>query len=260
MRFFLIVCVLVHGTCCGPCSPSGTQTSQWSNSHSEQLDVDSCSIAEPPLFLTFPNALPDQLLSDTSHLQGTDIVIGIGRWAESNTRYVSGLFQYFLPGRNIKILPNPASADIIIGAIWTPIGYLASHRSALRVLISGEYTCPDSITADDYDVVISTRHTPTPNLKSAVHVFLPYFYTHFAERFRYTPLDLLVSSQFNSTATRLSKKKFCAFLYYSEVGFRNDFYDALSSYKHVDALGRARGQHVIGDRFLPQAFDNAVEV
>jgi hypothetical protein len=201
------------------------------------------------------------MLSLPEHVLPGDVVVGVGRWAESSTRYIIALIQYLLPGRSLRFLSHPIRpADVVFGNIWTPAHFLAQHRAAVRVLVSGEHTLPPHITSEDYDVVIAPRADIHDALKSSTHILLPYFFAHFAERSRFRPTDLLLPASFNATHIRTNKTKFCAFLYWSDVDYRNAFYDQLHAHRPVDALGRARGGHGGGDRFSAEAFDNAVDV
>lgn len=204
--------------------------------------------------------------SSVSNISGTDVVVGIGTGAESSMRYTVSLLRYLLPDRTIKLLPHPPReenqtyiAHVVIGSIWTPSYHLRTMHNPIRILLSGEYTCPE-FTPAEFDVAIAPRMIPPPTLNGITFIFIPYFVAHFVERTRHSPMDLILPSTFNATVVRKTKTKFCAFLYWSDVYHRNRFFDVLSKYKPVDALGRARGRgEHRKDRFLPEVFDNAVE-
>lgn len=66
-------------------------------------------------------------------------------------------------------------------------------------------------------------------------VYVPYYITSFHERSKARIEDLLLPKQ-----TKGHKSKFCAFMYSHDVDNRNDFFDRLSKYKRVDALGKSR--------------------
>ncbi len=78
-----------------------------------------------------------------------------------------------------------------------------------------------------------------PQLGQAPCLYTPFYMVSFTERFAH-PSQLLLSSNHDPLAIMKQKPKFCAYMYSNPVDYRDAFFDALSRYKSVDALGSCR--------------------
>jgi hypothetical protein len=103
------------------------------------------------------------------------------------------------------------------------------------------------------DILVDTKrspHTRESLSKSCSVFYVPFALVHFWERWVWKPSDLAHISASNLNpgkreqikidvlkSASVTEKRFCAFLYSRAISFRNQFFHALSRYKHVDDLG-----------------------
>lgn len=107
-----------------------------------------------------------------------------------------------------------------------------------RILLCGE---PSNLQPfNDVQLIIDCKKTPSMYPKNVPVLYLPFFAWSFCERIQNNYMDLMKVKSFVQVDEQgLEKTKFCAFLYSQEVGFRNNLFHLISSYKQVDALGKA---------------------
>ena len=101
-------------------------------------------------------------------------------------------------------------------------------KKCVRIFYTGENKHPDMSSCDwaftyDYDEEFKhPRHYRIPN------------YTRLG-----AGTDLIKPATYDPSAVLRAKTKFCAFVYWHNVPFRNKFFQRLSRYRHVDSPGRA---------------------
>jgi hypothetical protein len=120
-------------------------------------------------------------------------------------------------------------------------------RVKKRIMLCGE---PKSCAKISANVVVDCKQVPGRRPPQAKFVYYPFYVWSFAERFQNRPQDLLHKA--TAESIRSQKSKFCAFMYSNEIPHRNRFFDLLSQYKKVDALGKCRNpnKNVQTDRRL----------
>lgn len=106
---------------------------------------------------------------------------------------------------------------------------------AKRIMLCGE---PKSCAQINAHVVVDCKRVPARRPRNAKAVYFPFYVWSFAERFQNNPAQLLTKAP--PEITRARKRKFCAFMFSNEIAHRNNFFDLLSKYKKVDALGKCR--------------------
>jgi hypothetical protein len=158
-------------------------------------------------------------------------------------------FEPFLRDTLPKVLPGTITWDEVPDEqtnilIETP---LRTHELAarvpnecLRVLISGE---PYSLAAlSAHDVILDTKDEVSGRPAGIPFVYVPFYVTSFYERRKNRPTDLLQTNNGGMADTRSTGKRsqFAAFLYNQCLPHREHFFDELSRYKQVDALGKCR--------------------
>ncbi|MGI9657834.1 MAG: glycosyltransferase family 10 domain-containing protein [Gaiellaceae bacterium] len=124
-------------------------------------------------------------------------------------------------------------------------------ESCVRMLVSGE---PFSVAEfGDHDLILDTKDEESQRPAGVAFVYVPFYVTSLFERRLNSAADLLQRS--TSAVDRggeREKSRFAAFLYEQCRPHREEFFDALHSYRPVDALGRCRfaidDQGVCGDR------------
>lgn len=101
------------------------------------------------------------------------------------------------------------------------------------IMINGEPN--DSRSVPRVSAVIDCKRTPG-------NVYLPFYVSSFAERYRNVPTDL-VKTRIDPEKILGSKKKFCAFLYWNvRPVHRAQAFKAFNEYKPVDALGKSQSK------------------
>jgi hypothetical protein len=137
--------------------------------------------------------------------------------------------RYFEP-----LLRSAFDADITVHS--TPnraadIVFFSSHSDVPKTAGKKVMLCTQSapILIKSADLIIDCKRLVVRN------AYLPLYVLSFAERFRHRPEDLLVAKSSREIA---SKAKFCAYLYTQPNEVRQSLFQAVTSYKHVDALGK----------------------
>jgi hypothetical protein len=135
------------------------------------------------------------------------------------------------PGTELRFERDPTvNPDILFFSVF---GEDNRKYDCKKVCVSGE---PYDLSHVRCDLLIDCKSTPHLQPGDARFVYLPFYAVSFAERFTSRPEDLLASGGGTSPTER---DRFCAFLYWNSVPFRNQLFESISRYKPVDALGRA---------------------
>ncbi len=187
--------------------------------------------------------------------------------------YLSAFLLHHIPG--IQLQDSGKLSDTIhcvIDAYHTPndkhIERFKNQPNLKIILISGE---PHGTKADYVHLIFDCKRDPRFRPANIPFVYLPFYVLSFAERLTH-PREILLPLGFgrlNAEQILQSKSKFCAFMYSSEIGFRNAFFDAMKrSYKSADALGvcrhpqgkaRSETSRVLYDPLVKTYYEDAIE-
>ena len=175
-------------------------------------------------------------IQSTSHLQ---IAFINGGWyfKQMIGNILSRIFIQDYPQIQIQFIEQIDKPDIIVGSILDADAWL-EYSDSFRIGICGEPWDMSSRTF--YDVFIDTKTTPSLLPQSPINIYYPQYVNSFYERY-FNTRDQLIKPP------RYPKTKFCAFLYGVCHLHREEFFDKLSLYKKVDALGRCRGNVIDGN-------------
>jgi hypothetical protein len=155
--------------------------------------------------------------------------------------YMMGIFRVAFPravspGTEVQFLLNPTSSPDVL--IYSFFGEKHKQYDCRKIFVSGE---PKNLSRLQVDLLIDCKNDPSLR-RPGLFFYMPFYVTSFHERFQNAPEELVKLDTPNIETVLASKTKFCAFLYSRPVEFRNSLYDIVSSYKQVDALGKARGK------------------
>lgn len=174
-----------------------------------------------------------------------------GMWYKG---YVHSLLREFVSF--ITYVENPVppgkGIDLLVFSVVNTRESDTTKYTCKKLLINSEawrkyYPC---------DLRLDGREGPIPDTPGiGKQLYVPHYITSFFER-SIARKDIL-SQPKKTTGT---KKKFCAFMYSHDVDNRCQFFDLLSKYKRVDALGKSRRNTSVPiDRESPNFYDSAVE-
>jgi hypothetical protein len=184
------------------------------------------------IFANLTAVLPDVATGFDEQLRGQHKRHIYARFIDGGQSFrfiVHGLRAAFAPHRLLFVSNSTKEPDVVIFSVWGT-EYL-KHPSARKILMIGE-------PVDDFEPgcpVDVTIHC----IEGVGKPYVPFWVMSFGERRRNFPKQLLKSHE--AVADAISRKdKFCAFLYSHASPLRDRLFDAISSYKQVDALGAAK--------------------
>ena len=144
--------------------------------------------------------------------------------------------------RRVTFSSGGDRADMVVASIFGTEHLRWSRDHVPRVLVVGEPPGAADLdaAARDFDVVIVDFIPPAAAASAAplpplplLYLYVPFWALSFGERRLNVPADLL------AVQVR-AKTRFCAFMYSHASPGRDAVFDAVSRYRRVDALGRAK--------------------
>lgn len=152
---------------------------------------------------------------------------------ENYKRYFEQVFPLvYTPRKVLSTTHNASSADIVLYSFEGEGNKYAQARKH-KIMVCGE---PNAVTSTRMDLLLDCKIGSSARVRRA---YLPFYVVSFAERYKNHPKDLLKGANYADRVAP-TKSKFCAFMYRAIWRHREALYDAVNTYKRVDALGRSK--------------------
>ncbi len=152
-------------------------------------------------------------------------------------RYTDGghYFQRFLHPilTNKYKLKQTTDKDVDI-LIFSVFGNQHEHINARKkILICGEPTTISLNLANKAHIIIDCKLIHVPKISQTPVIYIPFYVSSFGERYNHKPYHLIKKQD------KITKTKFCAFMYSHDSPERVEFFNILNKLKRVDAIGKS---------------------
>lgn len=181
------------------------------------------------------------------------LVIGYCDGAEYVIRYFKQVISHLLRRENMQIewKKDPVSTPHLL--IHSLFGQNHQKYTCPKLCFSGE---PQDLSHLSAALLLDCKNLASHRPLHVPFFYLPFYVVSFFERVKNSPTQMIRSIDFRAADVRLTKTKFCAFLYAHDVPFRNELFQMIGKYKPVDALGKCGQKKLAAGTIIDRAAYN----